>query len=83
MSPYFGYAVSGLVSIVCMFNLSYKLSTKAGVTCLNETRAGLHLVFTREVLGEIPTAMLAITGPRVTSYSITRGVLVRSGRCGW
>lgn len=32
-------------------------------------RAGLHLVFTREVLEEIPTAMLAITKPWVTSYS--------------
>lgn len=46
-------------------------------------RAGLHFVFTREVLEEIPTATLAIISLQVTSYSKKRGVWVRSGRCGW
>lgn len=36
-------------------------------------RAGVHLVFTREALEQIPTATLAITDLRVTSYSKKRG----------
>ncbi len=46
-------------------------------------RAGLHPAFAREILAEIPTALLAITSLRVTSYPKKRGVGVRSGRCGW
>lgn len=43
-------------------------------------RTGLHHVFTREVLEEIPTAMLAITNQRVTSFSKKKKK--KSGRLG-
>lgn len=46
-------------------------------------KAGLHLLFTREVLAEIPAVTLAITSPWVTSFSIKGVSGVRDGRCGW
>lgn len=62
-------------------DFSYELTTAAFFK--RELGAGLHLVFTREVLEEIPTASLAITNLRVTSYSTKKGGEEGGGVDGW
>lgn len=56
----FPCVISGFVSF-CSVHVTALLNERL--------RAVLHLVFTREVLEEIPTALQAITNLGVTSYS--------------